>query len=146
MYRRIFMAKNNTLLAVIRIRGMFGVRHEIEETLKRLNLRYTNSLILLRGSEENMGMIHKSNDFVTYGEIDKDTLSKLLAKKELKLEASAVDALLSGSKTAKELELKMPIRMHPPRRGYESTKKGFNEGGALGYRSEGINKLILRML
>ncbi|MGA3020674.1 MAG: hypothetical protein ABSD68_01865 [Candidatus Micrarchaeales archaeon] len=40
----------------------------------------------------------------------------------------------------------MPLRMHPPRHGYEGIKKDFKSGGALGYRSNGINELIRRMI
>ena len=39
----------------------------------------------------------------------------------------------------------MPIRMHPPRKGYRGIKQSYKAGGDLGYRGKEINSLIKRM-
>jgi large subunit ribosomal protein L30 len=91
-------------------------------------------------------MVIKCKDFVTFGEIDKDVLSKLLASKDVNAGEEAISQLFSCEKTPKELKIEMPLRMHPPRHGYEGIKKDFKSGGALGYRSNGINELIRRMI
>ncbi|MDE1874304.1 MAG: uL30 family ribosomal protein [Candidatus Micrarchaeota archaeon] len=141
------MSEKSKLLAVIRVRGRVKVRQSIAETLDRLNLRRVNNLVLVNsGNASYMGMLKKCKDFVTFGEIDKETLGKLLSAKGVKAEDSAASSLLSGSTSAKELKIEMPIRMHPPRSGYEGVKKPYQNGGSLGYRSEGINKLIAKML
>ena len=40
----------------------------------------------------------------------------------------------------------MPLRMHPPRKGYEGILRSLSNGGALGYRGEKVNELIKRMI
>jgi large subunit ribosomal protein L30 len=141
------MMEKSKLLAVIRVRGKVKVRQSIAETLDRLRLKNVNNLVLVSaGNSSYLGMVRKCKDFVTYGEVDKEALAKLLSAKSIKVEDNAVDSLLSGEKTVKELSIEMPIRMHPPKHGYEGIKKGYKDGGALGYRSKEINKLIQRML
>ncbi len=140
------MTEKNKLLAVIRVRGRVKVRQSISETLDRLRLRHVNNLVLLKGDDSYLGMVQKCKDFVTFGEIDKDVLGKLLTSKGLSAGSDAVDSLASGSKTVKDLKLEMPLKMHPPKRGYEGIKKDYRSGGALGYRGAEINKLIERML
>lgn len=135
----------NNLLAVVRVRGTVGVRRSISETLQRLNLKRVNNLALIYGTKSNIGMLKKCKDFVTYGEISMDQLKTLLNGKGARISDADIEALVSGSKTAREL-MSMPIRMHPPKRGYEGIKIGFGAGGALGYRGEEINKLIKRMM
>jgi large subunit ribosomal protein L30 len=141
------MVEKNKLLAVIRVRGRVKVRGSIGETLERLRLSRVNNLVLVSSkSDSYLGMVMKCKDFVTFGEIDKDVLSKLLAAKDVDVSEEAVSQLISCEKTAKELKIEMPLRMHPPRHGYEGIKKDFKSGGALGYRSSGINELIRRMI
>jgi large subunit ribosomal protein L30 len=42
-------------------------------------------------------------------------------------------------------ELKPVLRMHPPRKGYKTTKRTYNQGGALGYYGAEINDLLIKM-
>lgn len=141
------MAEKSKLLAVIRVRGTVKVRESIAETLDRLRLKKVNNLVLLNSDNSSYaGMIQKCKDFVTFGEIEKETLSKLFSAKGVKVDEASLGSLLSGEKTLKDLKIEMPIRMHPPRHGYEGIKKDYASGGSLGYRSAGINKLITRML
>lgn len=141
------MAEKNQLLAVIRVRGTVKVRASIAETLDRLRLRRVNNLVLVNTKDASyMGMVQKCKDFVTFGEIDKAVLAKLLEAKDVKADDAAVESLLTGKKTLKELNIGMPFGMHPPRHGYEGIKTDYASGGALGNRREEINKLIRRML
>lgn len=143
------MAKKNLenkLLVVVRVRGRARVRQSITETLNRLNLRRVNNLVLLFGTKSNIGMINKCNDFVTFGEIEQGVLSKLIAKKELPIKPEVIEELMKGKKTGKDVNGISPIRMHPPKRGYEGIKQSYTIGGALGYRGVEINKLIQRMM
>lgn len=134
----------NKAIAVIRVRGTMGVRRSINETLSRLNLRRVNNMVVLYGTKSNIGMIMKCKDFVTFGEINPETLGKVLEKKEIKHSKEDISGIASGKKTLKELDA-LPIRMHPPRHGYEGIKDSYTAGGALGYRGEKINELIKRM-
>ncbi|MDE1845786.1 MAG: uL30 family ribosomal protein [Candidatus Micrarchaeota archaeon] len=143
------MAKKNLenkLLAVVRVRGRAGTRQSVTETLNRLNLRRVNNLVLVFGTKSNIGMIHKCNDFVTFGEIQGDILAKLIKSKELPIKAEAQEELMKGKITGKDVNGISPIRMHPPKRGYEGIKRAFVVKGALGYRGEKINDLIKRMM
>ncbi len=135
----------NKLLAVIRVRGRIGVRREFNETLDRLHLGSVNNLSILAGTKSNIGMVNKVSDFITYGEISRDTLEKVLAKKGSAAPKDDADAVSGGKKSAKEV-ISLPIRLRPPRHGYEGIKHNFAHGGALGYRGEKINRLIERMV
>ncbi|WP_069807014.1 50S ribosomal protein L30 [Vulcanisaeta thermophila] len=52
----------------------------------------------------------------------------------------------SGNKVLCIPQLKPYFRLHPPIGGLRSVKRGFEEGGDLGYRGIFINELIMRML
>ena len=41
--------------------------------------------------------------------------------------------------------LKPVLRLHPPRKGYKTTKRTFPQGGALGYYGQEINTLLYKM-
>jgi large subunit ribosomal protein L30 len=119
------------MIAVIRIKGRVGLSEKINETLNRLRIRKKYSCVVLKGSNEEIGMIEKLRDFVAYGEI-KDDVYKELVK-------------IRGRK-GQDGKLKPFFRLHPPRKGIES-KKHFGVGkGVLGNNGEKINDLILRML
>ncbi len=135
---------NGKLVAVVRVRGRIGVRRSINETLTRLNLSRVNSVALLFGSGSNIGMVKKCSDFVTFGEISADSLERVLKKGGAKASKEEIDVLMSGGKKAGEI-VRLPIRLKPPRRGYEDTKRSYSNGGAVGYRGEAINELLKRM-
>lgn len=135
----------NKLLAVVRVRGRVGTRQSINETLARLNLKRVNNLAILYGNKSNIGMIHKVNDFVTYGEITTDLMQELLKSKGYVVSKEDYEKVISGKATLRNI-INKTIRMHPPRRGYEGIKHGFSVGGALGYRGAEMGKLVKRMM
>ncbi|MDE1860751.1 MAG: uL30 family ribosomal protein [Candidatus Micrarchaeota archaeon] len=138
------MELENKLIAVIRVRGTIGVRHDISETLRRLNLGKPNNFTLVFGTKSNLGMIKQCSDFIAYGAISQERLEKILTRKGIKFGSDDVQGLISGKKRARDM-MELPIRLHPPRRGYGSIKSPFSKGGALGYHGEEINDLIRRM-
>lgn len=121
------------MIAVIRIKGMIGIRKDVAETLHRLRLRKKYVCVVLeKPTKEQLGMLKKVKDFVAYGEIDAETYKELKDKR--------------GQKDSTTGELKPFFRLHPPRKGIES-KKHFGVGkGVLGNNREKINDLIRRML
>ncbi|MCL4552951.1 MAG: uL30 family ribosomal protein [Candidatus Marsarchaeota archaeon] len=135
---------NNKLLAVVRVRGTIGVRRDISETLSRLRLKRVNNMIFIFGTRSNLGMIKKCNDFITYGEVDQALVEKVLSKKLVKVGREDLLAMASGKKVVKDV-VALPIRLHPPTHGYESTKRAYSVKGSLGYRGAAIGKLISRM-
>jgi len=155
----------NKLFAVIRIRGTVDVRREIEDTLKMLRLHKPNHLVLVDNRPSYLKMLQKVKDYVTWGEIDAETLAELIRKRGrisgnrklteeyiknvLKFDSleNFVDSLLSLKVCLKDLKGVKPVfRLHPPRKGFEAKKKPFTLGGSLGYRGEAINDLIKRMI
>ncbi|ABM81151.1 50S ribosomal protein L30P [Hyperthermus butylicus DSM 5456] len=167
--------KQVKLYAIIRIRGRVDVHPDVEYTLKLLRLHRKFHLVLypstLPGIER---MIHKVKDWVTWGEIDRDTLVELLRRRgrisgnkpltdeyvqeKLGLKGGIeelADKLLKGEimlhklydKQKKIWIIKPVFRLHPPRGGFKgSIKKPYGAGGELGYRGPAINELIRRML
>ena len=55
-------------------------------------------------------------------------------------------ALASGETKLRDIPgLKPVLRLHPPRKGYKTTKRTFPQGGALGYYGQEINTLLYKM-
>ena len=156
--------ETKSLLAVIRLRGTVNVNYKVRETLKMLRIEKTNYLTLIPKTATYLGMLKKAKDFITWGEINKETLVHLLKKRgelvgrkkltDEYLKANTkynsieefAEALYSGQATIDEIpNMKKCFRLHPARKGYRSIKRNFGEGGDLGYRGEAINELIVRM-
>ena len=162
------------LYAVIRIRGRVDVPPDVEYTLKLLRLHRKNHCVIypstLPGIER---MLHKVKDWVTWGEIDRETLIELLRTRgrapgnrpitneylKEKLGIGSIEELVEKlfrgelmlhklkDKKNKKWIIKPVFRLHPPRGGFKgSIKKPYRAGGELGYRGQEINELIKRML
>ena len=151
--------------AVVRVRGSVGVRGDIADTLKMLRLHRVNHCVIIPNTETYRGMLNKVKDYITYGEIDKDTLIKLILKRgrlpgnkrlneekikeltELSIEDLS-EKIINGEITLKNTPLKPVFRLHPPKKGYDKggIKNPFSVGGALGYRGSEINKLLDKMI
>ncbi|MBP1911892.1 50S ribosomal protein L30 [Thermococcus stetteri] len=152
-------------LALIRLRSGIRAKGEVKDTLAMLRLHRINHLVIVDDTPSYKGMIQKVKDYITWGEIDKDTLAKLLRKRgrlignrpitdeyvKEKLGMSIeefAEKVVNGEMKLRDLpNIKPVFRLHPPRGGLKGSKKrSFKEGGALGYRGEKINELIERML
>jgi large subunit ribosomal protein L30 len=151
------------MIAAIRVRGRTGVKGEIEDTMKMLRLRRINHAVLLEENPSYQGMLQKAKDYITWGEIDAETLANIITRrgelpgnkpiteeylKEITDYASIEElskAVIDGAKL-EESGIKPVFRLHPPRKGYKSIKKAYNEGGSLGYRGENISALLKKMI
>ncbi len=132
------------MYAIIRIRSTINASKDIRDTLKMLNLHRINSCTIIHPSPSYKGMLQKVKDYVTWGEIDDETLKLLLQRAKVENVEEAIKKLKEGVKLK---EITSPcIRLHPPRKGYKSIKKPYKLGGAAGYRGKDINELIKRML
>jgi len=129
--------KGKNRIAVVRIRGKVKLRKDIKDTLDMLKLYKQNYCIIIEPNPSNMGMIKKAENYITWGEIDDDTLAMLKEKRE------EITMNKQGKKIAKSF-----FRLNPPRKGFgrKGIKMPFNSGGALGYRGDKINDLIRRMI
>ena len=151
--------------AVVRVRGTVNVRHDIKKTLEMLRLNRVNHCVVVEETPSYKGMLQKAKDYITWGEIEKETLAELIRKRGRLLGDKPVDdeyirsatpynsidelagAIIDGKIRYREIpKIKPVFRLHPPRKGYEGIKRAYTIGGALGYRGKEINDLIKRML
>jgi large subunit ribosomal protein L30 len=147
----------------IRIRGKVNVSHEINYTLQLLGIARKNHLVLIPKEQEKM--MQKTKSYITYGEINKETLAKLLKKrgkltgnkpltekylkeKNIKDYEELAQKIIEEQTTLKKLGIKKVFRLKPPTKGFgrKGIKKTFKEGGALGNRGKKINELIQKMM
>jgi large subunit ribosomal protein L30 len=119
-----------------------------------LRLDRINHCVIVPKNQNYEGMLHKARHFVTWGEVNKETLERMVAKrgrfagdkrvKDLEYAKELAHLIISG-KTVKETGIKPVFRLSPPSKGYECTKEMFPRG-SLGYRGEKINDLLKRMI
>lgn len=157
------------LYAVIRLRGIPDTPYDIEYTLKLLRLHEKFHCTLIYSNNSGIeNMLLKVKDWITWGEIDKETLIELLkrrgrlpgnkpltdgyVKTKLKLPGGIeelADRLLKGELKINKLTnlIKPVFRLRPPKGGFKGTiKKPFGAGGETGYRGEKINELLKKMI
>jgi len=151
-------------LAVVKVRGTISAQREARETLDTLRLNHSNHAVLVRNNPSMKGMLKRVQSYVTWGEISKEMLAELLAKrgrllgnKELteeyvkKVGCKSMSDLAEAIANCKVDYSKLPdiqpvFKLHPPRKGFKgTTKKNFRAGGEAGYRGESINDLVKRM-
>lgn len=152
------------MIAAIRVRGRTGIKKEIADTLDMLKLTRINHAVLIEENPSYNGMLQKAKDYITWGEVDEETVAQLISKRgklagNLKVtedyikentDFSSVEELSkavveSGAKL-EDSGIKPVFRLHPPRKGYENIKKTFKESGSLGYRGDKIRDLIKKMI
>ena len=151
--------------AVVRVRGKVNIKPDTKHTLQLLNLTRTNHCVIIEEKPSNKGMLLVAKDYVTWGEIDKDVLTKLITSRG-KLEgdkkltddyiksATSYDSIdkLSQAIMDKKFRyrdipnIKPIFRLTPPKNGFGGIKRSFANKGALGYRGKEINKLITKMI
>jgi large subunit ribosomal protein L30 len=152
-------------MLAIRIRGTISASREARETLRMLNLTRNNHAVLIDNRPSFLGMVETVRDYITYGELSKESVASLLKEKgRLEGNKKLTDeyARKVGHKSVEELAAavaacrveywKLPaiqpvFRLHPPTKGFKGKiKRGYGAGGELGYRGESINQLLNRML
>ncbi len=151
--------------AVIRLRGKHDLRVSVDDTLKMLHLTRQNHCVIIPQDPTHAGMLRLVKDFVTWGEVDAETLAKVLLRRGRAVGDRPIDdafvkahskyksiwdlsqALVKGEARFKDVtDLRPVLRLHPPVKGLRAVKRGYNDGGDLGYRGQAINELLERML
>lgn len=151
-------------LAVIRVRGVSDIFQEAKATLQMLHLTRNCHATLIDDRASYLGMLRKAQNYVTWGEISKESVGRLLKKrgrltgdKKLTEEYAQENGYKSLDELAAavcELEVeynrlpnvKPVFRLHPPKKGFKGkVKKSYAADGVTGYRGEAINDLIKRM-
>jgi len=139
------------MFAVVRIRGAVGTSKPVEDTLSMLNLNSPNRCVVVPETKEYLGMLRKVKDRITWGKIDKKTLSSLLEKRskisQEKLKEMKIKNFndLSDALIKTQIKLKLVFRLNPPMHGFKSTRLPYPKGD-LGFRGEKINELLERMI
>ncbi len=153
------------LLAVVRVRGHAKIQHSAVDTMDQLKLNRVNHCVLIQESKSANGMLQVVKDYVTWGEIGPEGAARMLFQKgeivggkrltdAYVKENSKYTSILSFAKALENGEAKMSdvkglkpvVRLPPPRKGYESTRRSYVDGGSLGYRGADMWKLVDRML
>lgn len=147
---------------VVRVRGSLHARHDVTDTLRYLHLTRPNHATVVPETPDVRGMLTTVQGYVTWGEVDLDTVALLLKERGEtasggRLTEAAVGAIAPGQDLAAlarsvcehglahDPGLKPLVRLHAPKGGWRSTKKPFPLGGALGYRGRAIHELVRRM-
>ena len=107
-------------IAIVRIRGKAGVNRRIEETLCRMRLYNKYHCVIISNDKRNIGMFKRVKDYVTWGEIDKNTLTKLITER----------GRLPGNKKLNEVYIK------------EKAKTDVKEFSEMVYEGKTLTKLI----
>jgi large subunit ribosomal protein L30 len=139
-------AKSDGKLVVIRVRGEEGIRQDIRSTLEMLHLHRKHFCTVVKATASTLGMLRKAKDYVTWGEVDADTLRLLYDKRGVVYKGNPDNR--RKYITAGQKRLKPFFRLHPPRGGFErkGIKKPFSTGGVLGDRKTAIKNLLTRMI
>jgi large subunit ribosomal protein L30 len=157
-------ADERKCFAVVKVRGTISAQREARETLELLRLAKTNNAVLIDNRPSYMGMLYRVQNYVTWGEVSKETVAMLLKERgrfaggakitdELveKLGYKSIDALAdaiaSGKVEFQKLSNVQPVfKLRPPSKGFKGkTKRSFAAGGEAGYRGEKIRDLLKRM-
>ncbi|MBT8171714.1 50S ribosomal protein L30 [Candidatus Bathyarchaeota archaeon] len=159
------MTEQRKCLIAIRIRGLSDISQEIKDTLMMLRLTRNCHATLLDNRSAYNGMLRKSKNCLTWGEVSKENIA-LLLKKRGKLvgdkKLTDENAKNLGYNSLDDLaeaifnvdvefsslpEIKPIFRLRPPTKGYKGkVKKSYAAGGEAGYRGESINDLLKRMM
>jgi len=152
---------------VIRVRSDRGVKPKIRDTMSMLNLTRVNHAVLIPDTPAYAGMLHKAKDYITWGEVDADTIATLISERgrlvgdkpvtdasvktgsDYSTIKAVSKAIASGEAGTGDIDGMKPVfRLHPPRgpKGWGGIKRSFTVGGALGFRGEAITELAGRMM
>jgi large subunit ribosomal protein L30 len=151
--------------AIVRLRGKHDLSRAVEDTLRMLHLTRQNHCVLVPEDATHRGMLQIAKDFVTWGEIDAEVLAKLLLRRGRAVGDRPIDdafvkahsrftsiwdlaqAIAKGEATLRDVkDLRPVLRLHPPVKGLRGIKRGYRDGGDLGYRGTAVNDLIARMI
>ena len=159
------MAEQRKCLVAVRIRGLSDISQETKDTLMMLRLTRNCHATLLDDRPAYNGMLRKSKNCLTWGEVSQESIALLLKKrgrlvgdkkltdeyaKELDYKSldDLAEAIFNVDIEFSSLpEVKPVFRLRPPKKGYKGkVKKSYAAGGEAGYRGDAINDLLKRMV
>jgi large subunit ribosomal protein L30 len=141
-------------IAALLIRGRINLNPQVLETLDRLNLKKKNTLVLLHDTPSTRGMLKRAESYITYGPISEELARRVveergLEAKELKQRLPKTSYKIENSQReyyGKKVRPFFPL--NNPKGGFErgGIKTPYSKGGVLGYRKEGMDSLVSRMI
>ena len=141
-------------IAVVRIRGIRNIKPDLKRTMEMLNIAKPHYVAIVEDTPQNMGMVKKVKDYVTFGAVSEDTLFMLLKKRGEKGSKRLKDLMDEPAlkKATKEIfegknlrDFADPaFRLSPPRGGSKNIKLAYPLG-TLGAR-DNIDSFIKRMV
>lgn len=144
--------KKISIYAIVRIRGSIDMRTEIKDTFDMLRLNRVNHCVIVPSTPSYRGMIRKTQEGITWGEISLEMLEKLITKRGKfegkpieKTTAKEITKKIMDSQSVKDIKVGPVFRLSPPKKGYKAIRRTFPKG-SLGYRGESINELLQRMI
>ena len=149
---------------VVRISGQADVPYWAVTTMTLLKLEKKYRATIIPEKDNTVGMLRKIQHYVSWQEIDIETVKELLDKKSRKsgykkitneditsIGFASIDelatALAEGKTSLSKLKpLKPWFALDPPRHGFKrSTKKLYGQKGVLGYNKE-LSVIVKRMM
>ncbi|VVB99116.1 50S ribosomal protein L30 [uncultured archaeon] len=140
-----------TAIALIRMKGLFSMPPKMRGALESFKLSRLYACTLVNTDDSTKGMIQCCKDVVSYGEVDKETVTLLLTKRGKKLDGKrltpeeakkAADEFMAGKKLS-ATGVSSVFYLSPPKGGI-GERKLHVPFGPLGKNPE-IMDLISRM-
>jgi len=166
-----FIEPEPKLAFVVRIRGIIGLHPKPRKILQLLRLRQINNGTFVRLNKATKEMLRLVEPYITYGNPNAKTVRELIYKRGFgkinrqripitdnvivekslgKYGIICVEDVIHEIYTVgphfKEVnKFLWTFKLNPPRGGWNTIKKHYNEGGDFGNREDKINALIRRM-
>jgi len=166
-----FLEPEPKLALVIRIRGTMGLHPKPRKILQLLRLRQIHNATFVRLTGATKQMLRLIEPYVTYGTPNLKTVRELIYKRGFakinrqripitnnsiienalgKYGIICVEDLIHeiytvGPNFKQANRFLWSFKLNPPRGGYKTIKRHFNEGGDFGDREDKINALVQRM-
>lgn len=153
------------MLAIVRIRGLKHIRHDVKHTFMDFRLDRKNHCVIVNEGKQTDGMLSKVKDYVAYGPIKAETIAKLVEKRgrmegDKKVTAEALKAhklasfsdlgkhIVEGKITLEKVGIKPVFRLNSPKKGFARVgiKQPVSMKGDLGFHKDGVDELIGRMI
>lgn len=130
-----------------------------------LGLTRNNYATIIDNRPAFLGMLKRTQSYVTWGEPSKETAAMLIKEKGRTAGDKKLTDEYAQKKSFKSVEelaeavfdcrteyrslpnIKPYFRLHPPKKGFKGKiKQSYTSGGELGYRKGEINELLKRMI
>jgi large subunit ribosomal protein L30 len=140
------------VLAIVRVRGVSGIKPDIRRTMELLKLTRRHHCVLYK--EETItikSMLNVCKDYCTWGTISGEMMRTLIEKRgrlpgDKRVPAESVEKVVKLIEAGeKKTGIKSVFRLSPPSKGWKSTKDRYPKG-ALGPRGNDMDALLTRMI